>query len=117
MKVLDVLSELDKYPSNYKIAFTYYDLDENRDILEFVEDITSYIEQSIMLMPCSNHEDALTVTGLIDSLTDYIVDLKGYIDANDINVLGVESIYSRHDIMSICFDMTSEYERNYYENE
>lgn len=117
MKVLDVLNELDKYPSNYKIAFTYYDPDEDKDILEFVEDITSYVEQSIMLMPCSDHEDALTVTGLIDSLTDYIVDLKGYIDANDINILGVESIYPRHDIMSVCFDMTSESERDYYENE
>ena len=117
MKILDVLRELDKYPSNYKIAFSYYDFDLNQDTLFFVEDITSYIEQSIILIPCSDHEDALTVTGLIDSLTDYIVDLKGYIDANDINILGVESIYPRHDIMSICFDMTSESERDYYENE
>ena len=91
MNALELLKQLDKYPSYYKMAYLDSDTDNPNGELVYIQDFGAVHENddeiTLLFDYCNDYDDyddAISVVDLINSLTDYIEEVKEYVDPQNI---------------------------------
>lgn len=91
MNVLQLFKQLDKYPSYYKMAYLDLNTDDPNGELLYIQDFgvvhDSDDEITLLFDYCNgydDYDDAISVVDLINSLTDYIEEVKEYVNPKNI---------------------------------
>ena len=112
MKIMQLIQELDRCPSNYKMAVVTESegdiLSRPTDTLSFFEDIWEEMEGVASLCGfVDDPDDALTVSQFIETLTDFIEENKDYMDPSDMEIVAdmlrtdIAGVSVYHDYMTI----------------